>query len=198
MAEAPWMIVGLGNPGEQYARTRHNVGFRVANTFASVQNLTFPSSPGAEAVVAVGKTRGRRLVVATPMHGMNASGGPVKALMHFYHVPVGQLIVVHDDLDLPFGVVRAKQGAHNDRHNGLRSITAQLGMGDYPRVRCGIGRPPQDVPVLDYVLGAFPDVEEDQRVWMMIALGVDVVNSIVLHGIQATQNQYNGASRVGA
>lgn len=198
MAEAPWMIVGLGNPGEQYARTRHNVGFRVANTFASVQNLTFCTSRGAEAVVAVGKARGRHLVVATPMAGMNASGGPVKALMHFYNVPVGHLIVVHDDLDLPFGVVRAKQGAHNDRHNGLRSITTELGMGDYPRVRCGIGRPSQDIPVLDYVLGAFSDVEEDQRVWMTIVLAVDVVNSIVLHGIQTTQNQYNGASRVGA
>ena len=143
-----WLVVGLGNPGPGYAGNRHNVGAMVVDELAARASASLRSHK-ARAVasevrlgVLPGGAPGPRAVIATPLSYMNESGGPVAGLMSFYKIPVERLIVVHDELDIPFASVRLKRGGGEGGHNGLRSISKSLGTRDYLRVRVGIGRPP--------------------------------------------------------
>src|SRR5437868_1297104 len=150
----PWLVVGPGNPGPEYAKNRHNVGFLVAELLAQRTGARFSRARRAAAEVA--ETRlgygGPRLILVKPMTFMNLSGGPVAGLAQFYKVPVERIIAVHDELDLPWAVLRLKIGGGEGGHNGLRSMSRSLGSKDYLRVRFGIGRPPGRQDAADYVL----------------------------------------------
>jgi peptidyl-tRNA hydrolase, PTH1 family len=196
--EEPWLVVGLGNPGERYARNRHNVGYLVADALAGEIGGRF-SAHKARAQVLEGRLPpaggrpGPRIVVAKPSVFMNESGGPVAGLMRFYRTPVDRLIVVHDELDLPFGALRLKQGGGEGGHNGLRSISRSTDSKDYLRVRLGIGRPPGRMDPADYVLKDFPAADREDVV-LMVGDAVDAVSAILLSGFAQTQTKINTLS----
>src|SRR3954467_8799690 len=172
----PWLVVGLGNPGPDYAGNRHNAGFMVLDVLAGTVGGRFKSpraradvlagtvggrfkSHRARADVLEGRLAGHRVVLAKPKSYMNESGGPVKALCDFYKIPLDRLVVVHDELDIPYGTLRLKRGGGDNGHNGLRSLTRSLGSREYLRVRVGIGRPPGRQDPADFVLEDFRAAE---------------------------------------
>lgn len=189
-----WLVVGLGNPGKEYARNRHNVGFLVADLLAGRVGAKFGRHRRAVAEVAEGRLGfgGPKVVLAKPLTYMNLSGGPAAALAQFYKVPLGQIIAVHDELDIGYGQVRAKLGGGEGGHNGLRSMSKSLGGKEYARVRFGIGRPPGRQDPADYVLSDFSAVER-KELEFLVDRAADVVEAIVTQGVEAAQNAYNGA-----
>jgi PTH1 family peptidyl-tRNA hydrolase len=189
----PWLVVGLGNPGREYARHRHNVGFLVADLLADRTGGKFGRHRRAVADVAEGRLGfgGPKLILAKPLTYMNLSGGPVAALAQFFKVPPGQVIAAHDELDLPYGTVRVKCGGGEGGHNGLRSMSKSLGTKDYVRVRVGIGRPPGRQDPADYVLSDFSAVER-KELDFIVDRAADVVESVVSEGVERTQNAYHG------
>lgn len=196
MDEVMWLVVGLGNPGKEYRNNRHNVGFMVADVLA---RRTGASLARHKRVVAeVGEARlgvgvdAPRLVVAKPMTYMNLSGGPVVALSRYCKIPPERIIAVHDDLDLPYGCLRAKRGGGEGGHNGLRSISQALSTKDYLRVRFGIGRPPGRQDPADYVLSDFSAAERKDLDYL-VDRATDMVESIIVKGLEWTQNAYHGA-----
>src|SRR5215467_9234779 len=141
MADERWLIAGLGNPGPEYAGNRHNAGFMVADLLAERAGARFKRDRS-RATVASGRLAGFPVTLARPLTFMNLSGRPVAALRSFYKIPPERVLILHDELDLPFGTVRLKLGGGDNGHNGLRSVTAALGGPCYHRTRIGIGRPP--------------------------------------------------------
>ena len=193
--DQPWLVVGLGNPGERYARNRHNVGYQVVDRLAAEIGGKF-STHRSRALVLEGRLPpvagqpGPRVVLAKPSVFMNESGGPVTGLINFYRVPIDQLIVVHDELDLPFGLLRLKQGGGEGGHNGLRSISRSTDSKNYLRVRLGIGRPPGRMDPADYVLKDFPAADREELL-LMLGDAVDAVSSIVVSGFALAQGKIN-------
>jgi len=183
----PALVVGLGNPGPEYADTRHNVGFRVVELLATRAGGGRFSRHKSNADVLEGRLAGRRVVLAKPRTYMNVSGGPVAGLVRYYG---GELVVVHDDLDLGFGVVRLKQGGGEGGHNGLRSISGSLGTKDYLRVRFGIGRPPGRQDPADFVLRDFSSAER-KDLGYHVDRAADAVEALVRAGLEAAQNEFN-------
>ena len=185
-----FLVVGLGNPGPQYAATRHNVGFEVADLLADRAGASFKRHrSGAEsAEVHLGMPPAPRAVLAKPQSFMNISGGPTKALAGYFDVPPEQVIVVHDELDLPLGAIRLKLGGGDNGHNGLKSITKALGTGDYLRVRIGIGRPPGRQDPADYVLRPFAPAERAEA-GVVLQEAADAVEVLVRDGLAVAQNQ---------
>ena len=155
MSEPPWVVVGLGNPGPEYERTRHNVGAMVAAVLSERAGGRFARHRRAHADAVECRLAGHRAVIAVPRSYMNESGGPVASLLGFYKAPVERLVVLHDELDIPFGALRLKLGGGDNGHNGLRSLRRSLGTGDFYRVRVGIGRPPGRQDPADFVLRPF-------------------------------------------
>ena len=190
----PWLVVGLGNPGREYAGNRHNVGFMVAELLAGRLGGKFGRHKRAVAEVAEGRLGfgGPKLVLMKPLTYMNLSGGPVVALAQFHKIPPGRVIAVHDELDIPYGQVRLKCGGGEGGHNGLRSMSKSLGTKDYVRVRFGIGRPPGRQDPADYVLSDFSSVER-KELEFLVDRAADVVESVVTRGVEPTQNLYHGA-----
>lgn len=189
----PWLVVGLGNPGREYAGNRHNVGFMVAELLAGRVGARFGRHKRAVAEVAEGRLGfgGPKLVLAKPLTYMNLSGGPVAALSQFYKVPPAQVIAVHDELDIDFGQVRIKFGGGEGGHNGLRSMSKSLGTKDYARVRFGVGRPPGRQDPADFVLSDFSAVER-KELDFLVDRAADVVESVIVKGVEPTQNLYHG------
>ncbi|MCH6160716.1 aminoacyl-tRNA hydrolase [Streptomyces marispadix] len=190
----PWLIVGLGNPGPGYAGNRHNIGFMVTDLLASRIGGKFKTHKSRARVLEgrfgpPGSPSGRRVVLAQPMSYMNLSGGPVTALRDFYKVPVDRIVVVHDELDIDYGVLRLKLGGGDNGHNGLKSLTKSLGPGYY-RVRFGVGRPPGRMPVADYVLKDFSTAERKELDYFADR-AADAVESLVLDGLERAQSTYN-------
>jgi peptidyl-tRNA hydrolase, PTH1 family len=189
----PWLIVGLGNPGPGYAGNRHNVGFAVTDLLASRLGGKFKSHKSRARVVEgrIGTpgVSGRRVVVAQPMSYMNLSGGPVTALRDFYKVPLDRIVVIHDELDIDFGVLRLKKGGGDNGHNGLKSLTKSMG-SDYFRVRFGVGRPPGRMPVADYVLKDFSGAERKELDYF-VDRAADAVESLIVDGLERAQSTYN-------
>jgi peptidyl-tRNA hydrolase, PTH1 family len=190
----PWLIVGLGNPGPGYAGNRHNIGFMVTDLLASRIGGKFKTHKSRARVLEgrfgpPGSASGRRVVLAQPMSYMNLSGGPVTALRDFYKVPVDRIVVVHDELDIDYGVLRLKLGGGDNGHNGLKSLTKSLGPGYY-RVRFGVGRPPGRMPVADYVLKDFSTAERKELDYFADR-AADAVESLVLDGLERAQSTYN-------
>ncbi|RBM22763.1 aminoacyl-tRNA hydrolase [Streptomyces sp. PT12] len=192
--EEPWLIVGLGNPGPQYAGNRHNVGFMVADLLAARIGGAFKAHK-ARASVLDGRlgapgAGGPRVVLAKPQSFMNLSGGPVTALSTFYRVPPERLVVVHDELDIGYGVLRLKRGGGDNGHNGLKSITGSLGR-DYCRVRFGVGRPPGRMDVAAYVLRDFSTTERKELDYF-VDRAADAVEALVTEGLERAQGAFNG------
>lgn len=185
----PWLVVGLGNPGDAYAGNRHNAGFMVLDVLARRAAARFKTHK-TRADVVEGRLAGVRAVLAKPRCYMNESGGPVVALRDFFGVPVEQIIVVHDELDIDFGVIRVKQGGGDNGHNGLRSVTKSLGDKNYLRVRFGIGRPPGRMDPADFVLRDFASVER-KDLDLHLERAADIVDSLIGNGLAATQNTYH-------
>jgi PTH1 family peptidyl-tRNA hydrolase len=193
-----WLVAGLGNPGPAYAGHRHNVGYLVADELAARLGSPFRAHKSARAEVVEGRigdpgTDAPRVVLARGRCYMNESGGPIKALMTFYKVPADRLVVVHDELDLPFGTLRVKLGGGDNGHNGLRSVRSSLGTGEFNRVRVGIGRPPGRKDVSDHVLSDYSSAER-RDVPFQVDRAADAVESLVVDGLAATQQTYNTLS----
>jgi len=189
MADDRWLVAGLGNPGPGYAGNRHNIGHMVADVLAGRMGSGFRRDRS-RAQAATGRLAGRPVVVAKPMAFMNLSGQPVAALAGFYKVPPERIVVVHDDLDLPLGAIRLKQGGGDGGHNGLRSVTRALGSRDYHRVRVGIGRPAGRQDPADYVLANFGSAER-KELPVTIELAADAVEALLRSGVAAAQNQFH-------
>jgi peptidyl-tRNA hydrolase, PTH1 family len=185
----PWLIVGLGNPGPEYAGNRHNAGFMVLDVLAARAGARFKSHR-ARAEVIEGRLAGMRAVLAKPRSYMNVSGGPVRALVDFYRVPTEQLVVVHDELDIPYGTLRLKRGGGDNGHNGLRSITRALGDRDYLRVRFGIGRPPGRMDPAVYVLRDFSATER-KELDLNLDRAADAVETLLAEGLERAQNTFH-------
>ncbi|MFB4311129.1 aminoacyl-tRNA hydrolase [Actinomadura sp. GTD37] len=184
-----WLVVGLGNPGPSYAKNRHNAGFMVLDVLAARAGGRFKSHR-ARADVLEGRLAGARAVLAKPRSFMNESGGPVKGLLDFYKVPVERLVVVHDELDIPFGAVRLKQGGGDNGHNGLRSVTKSLATKEYARVRFGVGRPPGRMDAAAFVLKDFSATER-KDLDLEIDRAADAVEALMADGLAAAQNVFH-------
>jgi len=191
VAENTWLVVGLGNPGAQYAGNRHNVGQMVADELASRIGAGFKThktpSRVAEGFLGPG---GPKLVIAKPNGYMNTSGGPVSALVKYYSLPVDRVLIVHDELDIPFDTVRLKQGGGHGGHNGVRDVSKALDGGGFTRVRVGIGRPPGRQDSADFVLKEF-SASERQSVPNLVSDAADAVEAIVEHGLVAAQQRFH-------
>ncbi|MEW2547758.1 aminoacyl-tRNA hydrolase [Streptomyces sp. NPDC047002] len=191
---APWLVVGLGNPGPGYAANRHNVGFMVADLLAARMGGSFKRAGKAQAQVVEGRLGpmgpgSRRVVLAKPMSFMNLSGGPVVALRDFYKVDTAHVVAVHDELDIDFGTLRLKLAGGDNGHNGLKSMTKAMGPG-YHRVRFGIGRPPGRMQVADFVLKDFSSVERKELDYF-VDRAADAVEALVTEGLERAQGAYN-------
>lgn len=183
------LIVGLGNPGPSYVGNRHNIGFLVLDELADRMGGKFKAhKAGAE--VLEGRLAGRRVALAKPRTYMNLSGGPVAGTARFFKVTPAQIVVVHDELDIPFGAVRLKLGGGDNGHNGLRSVTKSLSSKDYYRVRFGIGRPPGRMDPADFVLRDFSAVER-RELALEIDRAADAVEALITKGLDAAQNTFH-------
>ncbi len=181
------LIVGLGNPGTEYARTRHNAGFRFVDELAERYAATFRSEPRHSAEVARVRIGEHELRLLKPMSYMNHSGDPVRSVATFYKVPLEAILVAYDDLDFPAGVVRLRQGGGAAGHNGLRDVIAQMG-DNFWRLRIGIGHPADRSQVLDYVLGR-PPPEEAQLIREATLAAADIVPVMLTDGAQIAMNR---------
>jgi PTH1 family peptidyl-tRNA hydrolase len=184
----PALVVGLGNPGPEYERTRHNVGFLVADVLAERVGGRFTVHKKSGADLLEARLDGRKVLLAKPRTYMNLSGRPVAALARFFSVPPTEVIVVHDELDLPFGTLRLKRGGGEGGHNGLRSISSALTTKDYLRVRFGIGRPPGRQDPADFVLKPFATPER-KELPVLVEQAADAVELLLRAGLESAQNQ---------
>jgi PTH1 family peptidyl-tRNA hydrolase len=195
----PWLVVGLGNPGSRYSGNRHNVGAMVADRLAGELGGRFSAHRGQTDLIEgrlapLGSVPGPRVLLAKPRSYMNVSGPPVVSLVRFFRVPCERLLVIHDELDLPFGELRLKRGGGEGGHNGLRSISQSLGSRDYCRLRIGIGRPPGRMDPADFVLRDFSGSEREE-VPVVLVEAADVVTGVLRDGWERTQNVVNTRSR---
>jgi peptidyl-tRNA hydrolase, PTH1 family len=188
-----WLVVGLGNPGPTYARTRHNIGHLVVDELAGRSGGRWKSAKQAQADVVearLGGIPGVRAVLAKPRSYMNESGGPVSGLLKFFKVDPANLVVIHDELDIGYGTLRVKFGGGDNGHNGLKSIRRSLGTGDYLRVRFGVGRPPGRQDPADFVLDEFSAAERKDLPFA-VERTADAVESLLTAGLDTTQSRYN-------
>lgn len=202
MTEDRWLLVGLGNPGPEYAGNRHNVGAMVLDELARRRGVALgraagglgrrPQATTAEARLGTlpGGAPGPRVVLARPTTYMNVSGGPVAALASYYGVPPERVVVAHDELDIPFADVRLKIGGGEGGHNGLRDISRALGSKDYVRVRVGVGRPPGRMDAADFVLRDFTAAERKDLGWL-VDRAADAVEAVVLEGLDRAQLRFH-------
>jgi PTH1 family peptidyl-tRNA hydrolase len=188
-----WLVVGLGNPGPAYAGHRHNVGALVLDELVHRMGARLARHRRGRSDTAEGRLGpppGVRVVLARPRSFMNESGGPVSALLGYYRLPPARLVVVHDELDLPFETLRLKLGGGDNGHNGLRSLRASLGTGDFHRVRVGIGRPPGRQDPADFVLRDFTAAER-RLLPLVVQNAADAVEVLVQQGLPQAQNAFN-------
>lgn len=183
----PLLVVGLGNPGPNYAKTRHNVGFMVADILAGRLGDGFKVHKKSGAEVATGRLAGRSVVLAKPRVYMNESGRQVGPLAKFYSVSPADIVVIHDELDIDFGRIRLKRGGGEGGHNGLRSVASALGTNDFQRVRIGIGRPPGRQDPAAYVLQPFSTGERDE-VPTICEQAADATELLIAEGLEPAQN----------
>jgi len=187
--DGAWLVVGLGNPGTEYAHTRHNAGYFVVDLLAERHGARLRSHK-ARADAAQLRLGGAPAVLARTRSYMNVSGPPVAALRSFFKVDPSRVIVVHDELDIPFGVIRLKRGGGDNGHNGLKSVTASLGTRDYLRVRFGIGRPPGRMDPADFVLRDFA-APERKELPFLVDRAADAVEALVAEGLEPAQNRFH-------
>jgi peptidyl-tRNA hydrolase, PTH1 family len=194
LSEQAWLVVGLGNPGPSFAATRHNIGRVVVELLAQRVGASFKAHRRRRADVVetrLGDQPGTRAILARPRTYMNESGRSVASVRDFYQVDHDHLVVVHDELDLPYGTLRIKLGGGDNGHNGLRSVRAALGTGDFLRVRFGIGRPPGRMDPAVFVLKPF-STSERADLPLQAERTADAVEALVVDGLAYAQNHYNG------
>jgi PTH1 family peptidyl-tRNA hydrolase len=188
-----WLVVGLGNPGDQYAATRHNIGQMVIDELARRHSVKFSSHKSRTDIAAFKLGVGidaHSVIIGKSKSYMNETGGPVKALANFYSVEPTKIIALHDELDISFAAIRTKLAGGDNGHNGLKSMTSSFGTPDYYRIRLGIGRPMGQQDPADFVLKAFSKVEQKDLA-EFIDRGADVVESLITKGLEATQSAFN-------
>ena len=194
-SDGPWLVVGLGNPGPDYAGNRHNVGAMVLDLLAGRIGGRLKAHRSGAAVLE-GRLRGgpwpdgERLVLVRPTSYMNESGGQVTAAARFFKVEPDRLVVVHDELDIPYGDIRLKLGGGEGGHNGLRSISRALGTKDYLRTRVGIGRPPGRQDVSDFVLSNYSTTER-KLLPLQVSTAADAVETLIAEGLERAQQKFN-------
>jgi PTH1 family peptidyl-tRNA hydrolase len=184
-----WIVIGLGNPGPEYERTRHNVGAMVITELANRSGKKLTNHKSRANVAEYKFSTGESLVVATLRCYMNESGGPTKSLVDFYKVKSDHLIVIHDELDIPFEAIRLKLGGGDNGHNGLKSITKVIGP-DYFRIRMGIGRPMGSQDPADFVLKPF-NSDERKQLSNFVAQGADAIEALITEGLDKAQTRFN-------
>ncbi len=197
MTDSPWLVVGLGNPGPRYAGNRHNVGQMVLDVLADRVGGRFARHGRAQAVVAEGRlgtlpggAPGPRVVLAKPTTYMNTSGGPVSGLARYYGVDADHVVVVHDEVDIPFDTIKLKIGGGEGGHNGLRDVSKALGTRDYHRVRVGVGRPPGRTDTADHVLRDFSATER-KDLPILVDDAADAVEMLLTEGLLAAQGRFH-------
>jgi PTH1 family peptidyl-tRNA hydrolase len=191
------LIIGLGNPGRSYANNRHNVGFTCVSHFARMQGIRFDKKQG-QARIGSGEVAGRQVVLARPQTYMNLSGESVSRLVKKFNISPNDLLVIHDDLDLPLGTIRIRRGGSSGGHKGINSIISCLGTREFSRLRVGIGRPTAPVDsaemseadIITYVLGDF--TPEEKQIAAVVMPGVsDAIYCLLTEGLIAAMNKYN-------
>ncbi|HNX46591.1 MAG: aminoacyl-tRNA hydrolase [Anaerolineaceae bacterium] len=188
--EDNYLIVGLGNPGLEYKHTRHNFGFMTIEHLAGRLNVTLKRMKF-KAMIAETRLDGKLVVLAKPLTFMNDSGNSVGPLTRYFKVPLGNLLVMHDDLDLPLGSVRLRPQGGSSGQRGMASIINRLGTQEFPRMRLGIGRPPGQMDPVDYVLQPF-QAQEVELKKMVLDQAADAAETFIRAGIEAAMNKYNG------
>jgi PTH1 family peptidyl-tRNA hydrolase len=187
---AIFLLVGLGNPGRQYANTRHNIGFMVIDRLAARLETLF-SRVQLRSLVTDARYRGRRVLLAKPQTYMNDSGIGVGSLVKFYKIPLNQLLVAHDDVDLPFGTLRLRPGGGSAGQKGVASIQERLGTQELPRLRVGVGRPPGSKLAAAYVLQNFTR-DENEFLPSVLDRAADAALTFVTDGLERAMTRYNG------
>lgn len=182
------VVVGLGNPGERYAQTRHNAGALTIDVLLDRSGARLKSHKSGCLVAEA--SLGNRVVLARPTTYMNESGRPVRQLLSWYKQPPENLVVVHDEIDIPFGEVRVKSGGGTAGHNGLGSIVNHLGTKDFQRVRVGVGRPPGARGAAGHVLAGFSSTERKELPFLLV-VAADAVESIAADGVERAMNEFN-------
>jgi PTH1 family peptidyl-tRNA hydrolase len=188
-----WLVVGLGNPGDQYAATRHNIGQMVIDELAKRHSVKLSSHKSRTEIAAYKLGVGadaHSIILGKSKSYMNETGGPIKALAHFYSVEPNNVIALHDELDIPFAAIRTKIAGGDNGHNGLKSMTSAFGTAEYYRIRLGIGRPMGEQDPADFVLKAFSKVEQ-KELGEFISRSADAVESLVNNGLELTQQNFN-------
>ena len=185
----PYLVAGLGNPGQAYRHNRHNVGFMAADRLAKRLGVVF-SRMESKALLAKGEHQGKRILIAKPRTYMNLSGQAVGALLRFYKVPFENLLVVYDDVDLPLGTIRMRPGGGSSGHKGMDSIIERLGDENFPRLRLGIGRPPGRMDAADYVLQDF-STSDYEFLDQILDQTVEAILVFLVEGLDAAMNKYN-------
>ena len=189
MADERFLVVGLGNPGPRYAATRHNIGYAVVDMLALRAGARFKTHKSRCEIAEI-RLGGQPVVLAKPMSFMNESGGPVVGAARFFKVDVENIVVAHDELDLPYGSLRLKRGGGEGGHNGLRSTSASLGSKEYVRVRFGIGRPPGRQDPADFVLREFGSAER-KELGFFLERAADATELLIREGLESAQNTFN-------
>jgi PTH1 family peptidyl-tRNA hydrolase len=189
--EVLWLrvIAGLGNPGEKYANTKHNIGFMI--TAALARKYSIKSSYKFDGLYGDYFFGGEKIMIFQPMKYMNRSGQPIQKILKYYEIPPENLLVIHDDLDLDLGTIRFKKGGGSGGHNGIKSIIERIGTDDFKRLKVGIGRPPENIPVSDYVLSKFQGEEKDIAK-NVIEKSVSAVELMLKEDIHKAMNKFNG------
>ncbi|MBK6791311.1 MAG: aminoacyl-tRNA hydrolase [Anaerolineales bacterium] len=188
----PYLLIGLGNPGREYKDTRHNIGFMLIDHLAEkigARGMKVQS----KAIVTSGVYEERKLILAKPQTYMNLSGQSVQGLLHFYKIPLENLLIAHDDLDIPYGTIRIRPTGGPGGQRGMANTIEMLGTKDFPRLRLGIGRPPGRMDPKDYVL---QDFSKDELKFMpeFLARASDAAIEFVMKGLNAAMNKYNGGT----
>lgn len=186
----PWLVVGLGNPGEKYAQTRHNIGARVAERLAERLGARLRKVRFLPVEAGESNLGGQRLYIARPQTFMNVSGPPVASFAKRRKVDTEHVIACHDEIDLAFGALKVKRGGSTAGHNGLKSLQQALGSPDFHRVRLGVGRPPGRKEAADHVLDRFTKAERDE-VELLVERGADAVETLIRHGLAMAQDRHN-------
>ncbi|MGZ5407486.1 MAG: aminoacyl-tRNA hydrolase [Aeromicrobium sp.] len=185
-----WLIVGLGNPGPTYSSTRHNVGYMVNDVLAGRVGGKFRAHKSGRADIVEGHLAGEKVLLCRPRSYMNESGGPVSTIANFFKVDPDHIISVYDEIDLPFNSMRVKYGGGDNGHNGVKSLRASLGTGDFYKVRVGVGRPPGRQAAADYVLKPFTPTER-RDLGVIVEEAADSIESLMTVGLEATQGAFN-------
>jgi len=193
MTLEPFILIGLGNPGREYANTRHNFGFMLIDRITIRLNAR-GMKVRSKAIVLDARYEERKLILAKPQTFMNLSGQSVQGLIHFYKIPLANVLILSDDLDIPFGTIRIRASGGPGGQRGLGSIIEKLGTKDIPRMRLGIGRPPGRMEPADYVLQNFSK-DESQTLSEVLDHGADAALAFVTHGLNKAMNEFNGDVR---